>query len=397
MLKIYLPLKGLHKYLKENLHIFIYMIIIPLCGNNQSFENKYNTHKVFLQFKNDVLINFCLKSLEINDKEKVYFIVNNRINNRYNIKSSFETIFKFSFEIILLNNDTQNILETLRESIKLINIDKNEKIIIFTPYIYFDKPFNTIEFNTNDLFLITFKSNSEKHSYVLTDNSYIINVAEKNIISSDAIAGLYGFRNFDIFNKLISQSNGMIYISQLFNIAKEQNLTLQTREAGIVYCFDTINDYEFYRNRLFNKNLKVGLCCDHSGLLVKNKLKMILDEMKIEYIDYGTYSNKACDYYEFIFKLKNDYIHNIIDIGIGSCRSGQGVNICANHLGFLSTLIYNNTCVKLTREHNCSNFFVIPECLLENIDLKQFINDIYSANFQGGRHYDRLNQVLSYK
>jgi ribose 5-phosphate isomerase B len=270
------------------------------------------------------------------------------------------------------------------------------KKLLYIHLIYFNKPFNSIEFNTNDLFLITFKSNSEKHSYILNDNSVILDVAEKNAISPTAIAGLYGFKNFDIFNKLLNQTNNLDYISQLFNIAKDENLTVQTREADIVYCFDTLNEYEFYRYRIFGNYLKIGLGCDHSGLLVKNKLKIILDEMKIEYNDYGTYSNEPCDYYEFVLKLKNDYDANIIDIGIGSCRSGQGVNICANHLGFLSTFIYNNKCVKLTREHNCSNFFVIPECLLDNIDLKEFINDICSSNFQGGRHYDRLNQVLEY-
>jgi hypothetical protein len=112
------------------------MILIPLCGNNDNFEKKYHSYKAFLQIKNDILINFCLKSLDINKQEKVYFIINNKINNRYNIKSAFESFFKFNFELILLNKETKNSLETLKECIKLVNIDKNEKIIIYTPYIF---------------------------------------------------------------------------------------------------------------------------------------------------------------------------------------------------------------------------------------------------------------------
>ena len=44
----------------------------------------------------------------------------------------------------------------------------------------------------------------------------------------------------------------------------------------------------------------VALCCDHSGFRMKEIAKKRLEKNGVEYIDFGTYVNKDCDYNEFV-------------------------------------------------------------------------------------------------
>ena len=54
-----------------------------------------------------------------------------------------------------------------------------------------------------------------------------------------------------------------------------------------------------------------------------------LDNFNINYIDYGCYVNKDCDYADYI-KPAVDEMGKDIDFVLGFCRTGQGVNIFAN-------------------------------------------------------------------
>lgn len=144
-------------------------------------------------------------------------------------------------------------------------------------------------------------------------------------------------------------------------------------------------------------NLKIGLCSDHGGYLVKERLLKILTiEMTILCIDYGTYSLESCHYPDYVKKASDGYDQSEVLLIFGSCTTGQGVNITANHYGFRSALIYNLKSAEMAVRHNNANFFVFPAIIFEEMDdeeLKKYIKIILETSFEGGRHLDRINMI----
>ena len=163
-----------------------------------------------------------------------------------------------------------------------------------------------------------------------------------------------------------------------------------------MHIFGTPKEFEFYKENVFNKitNKPIGLCSDHSGVLVKELFKKVLTEKSIDYIDYGTSLSNDCDYKYFIEQAITSKNDGVSDFIFGFCRTGQGVNMCANKFkGIRSALIYDKNAAEMAVRHNCANFFSFPERLYINED-HSFISEVIDAlidnSFDGGRHQVRI-------
>lgn len=81
--------------------------------------------------------------------------------------------------------------------------------------------------------LLTFKSDSEKYSYVAYNESgYVNKTVEKKVISNDAICGAYFFRNKIIFSSAVKKyltkcSYTEYFISGVYNIMVEEGMTIK--------------------------------------------------------------------------------------------------------------------------------------------------------------------------
>ena len=73
--------------------------------------------------------------------------------------------------------------------------------------------------------------------------------------------------------------------------------------------------------------MKLGIARDHRGYKLKEQIK---NELDIEIIDYGTYSEESCDYPDFAFKLGEAVVNKEVDYGIAICGSGIGISIACN-------------------------------------------------------------------
>ncbi len=49
--------------------------------------------------------------------------------------------------------------------------------------------------------------------------------------------------------------------------------------------------------------MKVGIGCDHGGIVLKNACIEALKELNIEYVDYGTYTEDSVDYPDYAEKV----------------------------------------------------------------------------------------------
>ena len=113
-------------------------------------------------------------------------------------------------------------------------------------------------------------------------------------------------------------------------------------------------------------------------------------------VDYGCFSSLSCDYSDYVPIACQGLNQSEVDLIIGSCDSGQGVNICANHQkNVISVLPTNTNDLNTARRHNCPNFISFPSKTWEPENaFKTFVNAYQKCYFQGGRHSTRIQKSL---
>lgn len=136
------------------------------------------------------------------------------------------------------------------------------------------------------------------------------------------------------------------------------------------------------------------IASDHAGFALKEKIKKFLSQKKYKSFDLGTHSEERCDYPRFGYELARKISRGRYNRGILICKTGIGISIVANRLsGVRAALCYNAEAAKLSREHNDSNVLVLGSAFV-NIGLaKKIIAAWLKAEFEGGRHRKRLNQI----
>ncbi len=140
--------------------------------------------------------------------------------------------------------------------------------------------------------------------------------------------------------------------------------------------------------------MKVAIGSDHAGFDEKEKLKPLLDELGIEFEDFGTYSLDSVDYPDFAEKVGEAVAKGDFDQGILLCGSGIGISIAANKvLGVRCALVWNEETATLAREHNNANVIAIGARTTPNSTIPAIIKAWFNAKFLGGRHQNRIDKI----
>ena len=100
--------------------------------------------------------------------------------------------------------------------------------------------------------------------------------------------------------------------------------------------------------------MKIGIASDHRGYELKKKIMRNINN--IEFVDFGTDSNKSVDYPDYAFKLCQGIIDKKVDLGIAICGSGIGISIACNKVkGIRCARVTTIKVVVITRKYNDSN------------------------------------------
>jgi len=352
---------------------------------------------------NKHVIDWAVESVNIENCNLIFIV---RIDHIYNF--SIDKILKKKFgediSIVIVDKVTKGALETC--TLAEQHIDNNLPLIIYTPDVYFNPVFNPESITDDaDGFLLTFTANSPDHSYSEYDADGIVaKVVEKEVISTEANVGLYHFRTGKIFLKYAKEAidkNMLIknefYIAPIYNLLIRDGLKIKAANTEKMHVLGTPTQFEFFVDKVINRfsSKPIALGSDHSGYELKEQAKVVLSELGIEYIDVGTYTDKACDYADYVLQVTNLINKNNCSHGISFCRSGQGANICANKVkGIISGLCFDEYTIEYAVKHNCCNHFAIPSKYVDKEKFKLMINVLLKTSFDGGRHFTRLFKLL---
>ncbi len=139
----------------------------------------------------------------------------------------------------------------------------------------------------------------------------------------------------------------------------------------------------------------IALGSDHAGLELKNFIKQHLDERKIEYTDYGTYTTESADYAVYAEKAAKAVASGECKLGLLFCGTGVGISMAANKVrGIRAACCSDAFSAEMTRLHNDANILclggrvVTPEKAVELVDL--FLDTPFSGE---ERHARRIAQI----
>ncbi len=381
-----------------------YNLLLPIAGKAQRFiDAGYTMPKALILAKNKHVIDWAMDSVDTRDCNLIFLV---RVDHVYNF--SIDKILKQKFgddiTIIKLSKVTRGALETC--TLAREHIDNDLPLIIYTPDVHFGPVFNPANIgDDSDGFLLTFTANSPDHSYSdYGEDGVVINVVEKEVISKEANVGLYHFKTGKMFLKYADEMiqdeilvKNEFYIAPMYNLMIRDGLKITAANTEKMHVLGTPHQFEFFCKRVITRfgDKPIALASDHSGYDCKKQTKDIFDKLGLPYIDVGTYTDKACDYPDYVLQVTKLIQNNDCSHGISFCRSGQGANITANKVdGIISALCFDDYTAEYAIKHNCANHFSIPSKYMDKAKIQSMIETMLKNTFDGGRHFTRLHKLL---
>ena len=140
--------------------------------------------------------------------------------------------------------------------------------------------------------------------------------------------------------------------------------------------------------------MRVAIGSDHAGFVLKGELCTLLDELRVEYRDFGTFSTEAVDYPDFVAPVARAVSRGDFELGIVVGGSGTGESIVANKVrGIRCVQCTNPVVARLAREHNDANVIAFGARIIGTEVAKACLREFLSSQFTGGRHVARLEKL----
>jgi ribose 5-phosphate isomerase B len=141
--------------------------------------------------------------------------------------------------------------------------------------------------------------------------------------------------------------------------------------------------------------MKIGIGCDHAGLELKLEIILLLTDIGVNCVDYGTNEPRSVDYPDFGEKVSAAVSTGKLDRGILICGTGIGMSIVANKFpGIRASLCNDLFTARMSRLHNDANVLVMGGRIIGKDLAKEIVRVWFSTDFEAGRHTNRLDKIL---
>ena len=214
------------------------IIIIPIGGTGQRFKvNSYKKPKALINIYGKHIISYLLDNLNTDNID--YIVI--PYNKEYK-KFRFEDLLikqypKIHFKFFCLKNNTRGAAETINIGINNLNEERDVPVLCLDSDNFYTCDIISRWNGENCIFSFKDKNENPIYSYVKTDeNNEILDIKEKEKISTNACTGAYGFKSINELKK---------YTSQIIN----KNITQKSEfyTSGIIK--EMINEGHIFKNK----------------------------------------------------------------------------------------------------------------------------------------------------
>lgn len=139
---------------------------------------------------------------------------------------------------------------------------------------------------------------------------------------------------------------------------------------------------------------KIAFASDHAGFYMKKQIEEYVLSKGYEVVDFGTDSDKSCDYPDFAHPAAIAVENGECDFGIAMCGTGNGIQMTLNkHQQIRAALCWIPEIAELARQHNDANFLVMPARFISYVEAIAIVDKYLDTEFQGGRHERRIEKI----
>lgn len=140
--------------------------------------------------------------------------------------------------------------------------------------------------------------------------------------------------------------------------------------------------------------MKVAIASDHGGVNLRKEIMDLMDELGIEYEDFGCEGTGSVDYPDYALPVAERVASGEFDRGILICGTGIGMSIAANKVkGIRCALVHDVFSAKATRQHNDTNVLAMGERVIGPGLAREIAQAWLTTEFEGGRHQRRVIKI----
>lgn len=141
--------------------------------------------------------------------------------------------------------------------------------------------------------------------------------------------------------------------------------------------------------------MKLALGADHGGYRLKEEIKKYLEELNVEYTDYGTNNTESVDYPEYGVKVAEAVAKGKEDKGILFCTTGVGMSVVANKVpGIRAACCLDPVMAEYSRSHNDTNVLVLAGKFTDSEKVKGIVKKWLDTPFsEEERHVRRISAI----
>jgi len=138
----------------------------------------------------------------------------------------------------------------------------------------------------------------------------------------------------------------------------------------------------------------IAIGCDHGGYRLKEEIKKYLEEIGLEYKDFGTNSEERTDYPIYAKEVANAVSTGECEKGILLCRSGHGMAIVANkYKSVRAAAIVNEDDAKFAKADDDINVLTLGADGLDASEAIRIMRVWLATEFKNGRYQERIEMI----
>ena len=138
----------------------------------------------------------------------------------------------------------------------------------------------------------------------------------------------------------------------------------------------------------------IALAADHGGFELKEAVKAHLDELGLEYIDFGTHSTASVDYPDMALPACDAVVSGQCSKALLFCGTGVGISLAANKVkGVRACVCSEPYSARLSKQHNNSNIIAFGARVIGVETAKMIVDEWVNAKYEGGRHQVRVDML----
>ena len=138
----------------------------------------------------------------------------------------------------------------------------------------------------------------------------------------------------------------------------------------------------------------IAIGCDHGGYKLKEEVKKYLDEIGLEYKDFGCFNEERTDYPIYAKEVANAVSTEECEKGILICRSGHGMAIVANkYKKVRAATITGEEDARFAKADDDINIITLGADCLETDEAIRIIRIWIATEFKGGRYQERIDMI----